>query len=263
MKRIFLTGASSGIGRATAEVLVARGHEVWGTSRNPDRVPKLDRLHPLALDLTNRNSVRAALDQALTAAGAIDVVINNAGSGFFGAAESLPMEELQRQFQTLVFGHIEICHRALEAMQRQGSGLIINVTSLVAELPVPYMACYNAAKSAMASYTMSLQLELAPTKIRLVDLQPGDIKTAFNDVVITGRTDNARIQQAWRVSDGNMKKAPEPEVVARKIADVIESANPPPRVIVGDVFQTKIAPVIDRLLPQRMRLWGLRQYYKI
>ncbi|MFL6568042.1 MAG: hypothetical protein ACJ8LI_02655, partial [Chthoniobacterales bacterium] len=64
-------------------------------------------------------------------------------------------------------------------------------------------------------------------------------------------------------TDGNMKKAPAPELVARKIADVIESANPPPRVIVGDVFQTKIAPVIDRLLPQRMRLWGLRQYYKI
>jgi NAD(P)-dependent dehydrogenase (short-subunit alcohol dehydrogenase family) len=263
MKKIFLTGASSGIGRATAELLVSRGHEVWGTSRDITRLPQLARLRPIRLDLANARSIETAFNDALREAGTFDVLINNAGSGFFGTAESLPMHELQKQFQTLVFGHIDLCHRALEVMRRSGRGLIINVTSLVAELPVPFMACYNAAKSAMASYTMSLQLELATSNIRVVDLQPGDINTAFNDAVLTTRMDDPRVAQAFRVSDANMKKAPKPEFVARRIADLMEPPNPPPRVIVGDVFQTKIAPLIDRLLPQRLRLWGLRQYYKI
>lgn len=263
LQRIFLTGASSGIGRATAELLVRRGDEVWGTSRDTARLPQHARLHPVRLDLSDPKSIRSAFESALGAAGSFDVVINNAGSGYFGAAESLPIDEVRKQFQTLVFGHIELCHLAIAAMRKQGPGLIVNVTSLVAELPVPFMACYNAAKSAMASYTMSLQLELATTEIRLIDFQPGDIKTAFNDVVLKTEWHDPRIDQSWRVSDGNMKKAPSPEFVARHMIAAIDSANPPPRMMVGDTFQTKIAPVIDRCLSQRMRIWGLRQYYKI
>ncbi len=236
---------------------------MWGTSRDLARLPQLDGLHRVRLDLTNAASIRGEFARALAEAGAFDVVINNAGSGFFGAADSLPMDEVRRQFQTLVFGHIELCHLAIDAMQRHGGGLIINVTSLVAELPVPFMACYNAAKSAMAAYTMSLQLELAGSNIGVVDLQPGDINTSFNDVVATGRTSEPRIEQSWRVVDRNMKNAPKPELVARKIADLIDAARPAPRVIVGDAFQSKIAPLINQLLPQRLRLWGLRKYYGI
>ncbi len=263
MKKIFLTGASSGIGRATAELLVRQGHEVWGTARDPARLPVIERLHPVALDLANPESVAGVFDDALGQAGGFDVLINNAGSGYFGAAEALSMEELRRQFEVLVFGQIELCHRALAAMRLADAGLIINVTSLVAELPLPFMACYNAAKSAMAAYTMSLQLELAGSKVRLVDLQPGDINTGFNDAVLSGEKDDPRIQQTWLVADRNMQKAPKPELVARRIAELIAAVNPPPRIIVGDAFQTKIAPLIDRLLPQRVRLWGLRKYYGI
>ena len=262
-KRIFLTGASSGVGRATAELLVARGHEVWGTSRDSTRVPRMERLHAVRLDLCERGSIAGAFASALAEARAFDVVINNAGSGHFGAAESLAMEELQKQFQTLVFGHIELCHLALAAMRKERSGLIINVTSLASQLPVPFMASYNAAKAAMASYTMSLQLELASSRIRAVDLEPGDIRTRFNDVAVIGERSDPRIARAWQIADNNMKKAPGPELVAKHIADLIGRANPPPRIIVGDVFQSKIAPVVNRLLPQRLRLWGLRKYYRI
>ncbi|MDQ6624382.1 MAG: SDR family NAD(P)-dependent oxidoreductase [Verrucomicrobiota bacterium] len=263
MKKIFLTGASSGIGRATAEALVARGHEVWGTARDPARVAQRERLHAVRLDLTQPDSIRSAFQDSLGEAGAFDAVINNAGSGFFGAAESLSLEELREQFQTLVFGHIQLCHLALAAMRTNDRGLIINVTSLVVELPVPFMACYNAAKAAEAAYTMSLQLELATSPIRVIDLQPGDIRTGFNDAVQTGLTSDPRVAQSWRVIDRNMKQAPPPELVAEKIAALIESANPPPRLIVGDFFQSKIAPLLDRFLPQRVRLWGLRKYYGI
>ena len=263
MKKIFLTGASSGIGRATAELLVRRGHEVWCTSRDSGRVPTGDRLHAVALDLSDRNSIQSGFGAALEDAGSFDVLINNAGSGFFGTAESLTAEALQKQFQTLVFGHIELCQLALNAMRKQGAGLIINVTSLASQLPVPFMASYNAAKAAMACYTMSLQLELGSSGIRVIDLQPADINTGFNDAVLAGERNGTRVQRAWRVADANMKNAPGPEIVAQRICELLEAKNPPPRVIVGDVFQATVAPILNRLLPQRTRLWALRRYYKI
>ena len=262
-KKIFLTGASSGIGRATAEALLAAGHEGWGTSRDVSRVPAMANMHAVRLDLQDRTSVRDAFATALHDSGGLDVVINNAGSGHFGPAESLSAELLEDQFQMLVFAHIELCRLAFDAMKQRDHGLIINVTSLASRLPVPFMAAYNAAKAAMASYTMSLQLELADERIRIVDLQPGDIATSFNDALPKEDYVDARVAQAWKVVDHNMKQAPKPELVARRILELIDDPNPPPRVTVGDAFQAAVAPFIDRLLPQRVRLWGLKRYYGI
>ena len=267
MKKIFLTGASSGIGKAMAAVLLERGHEVWGTSRDVTRIAAQPRLHAVPLDLGNRDSIRGAFAGALAKAGAFDVVINNAGSGHFGPAESLSNESIERLFQTLVFGHIDLCRLAVASMRAQPNGTIVNVTSLAAELPVPFMAAYNAAKAAMASFTMTMQLELGDSPIRLIDLQPGDISTQFNDAIAKANVPDlhyaARAERSWRVVDRNMRNAPKPDLVGRRIAELIEMDNPPPRVIVGDVFQAKVAPVIFRLLPQRMRLWGLKRYYGI
>lgn len=267
MKRIFITGASSGIGLATAKLLAERGDEVWGTSRDISRIPALPRLHAIRLDLGDNVSLGESFKMALREAGHFDVVINNAGSGHFGPGEFLSTEAVQAQFQTVVFAHIELCRLALASMRTRGSGRIINVTSLASRLPVPFMGAYNAAKAAMASFTMSLQLELERSDIRVIDLQPGDIHTDFNDAVV--KTDGgdppyaARVEQAWRVVDKNMKAAPKPELVARQIAKLIDAANPPPRVTVGDFFQSIIAPFIFRFLPQRVRIWGLKKYYRL
>ena len=268
MKKIFLTGASSGIGRATAEALTRAGHEVWGTSRDPSRVPALPKLHAVRLDLRDRLSVRDAFAAGTQDSGGFDVLINNAGGGHFGPAEQLSPDMMQEQFEMLVFAHVELCRLALESMKyRPDGGLIINVTSLAARLPVPYMAAYNAAKAAMASFTMSLQLELVNSRIRIVDLQPGDISTSFNDSV---RKENAgapgfedRVTRVWNVVDRNMKQAPKPDLVAQRIVALINDPAPPPQITVGDAFQAAVAPFIYRLLPQRVRLWGLKRYYGI
>ena len=167
MKNVFLTGASSGIGLAIAKLVVAEGHEVWGTSRNLERIPKLPRLRPVRLDLDDPRSVEAAFNAALAEAGHFDVLINNAGSGHFGPAENLSEREIASQFQILVFGQVQLMRLALRMMQARGEGLIINVTSLAGRLPVPFMAAYNAAKAALASFTMSIQLELAAARIVL------------------------------------------------------------------------------------------------
>jgi NAD(P)-dependent dehydrogenase (short-subunit alcohol dehydrogenase family) len=267
MKRVLLTGASAGIGRAIAKALTAQGNEVWGTSRNPARLAQLPRLHPVQLDLADRVSIETAFSTALAEAGQFDVVINNAGSGHFGPAESLPPELLAKQFEVLVFGQIRLMQLALASMRGRDEGLIINVSSLASRLPVPFMAAYNSAKAALAMFTMSIQLELGPSRIRLVDLQPSDIRTNFNEGVIRSGADDLHYKESvaktWTAVEHNMKNAPPPELVAHRVCEILAATDPPPRVTVGDTFQSGLAPFIFRFLPQRLRLWGLRKYYGI
>src|SRR5437588_7752420 len=206
VNRVFLTGASSGIGLAIAKLVVAEGHEVWGTSRNLERLPKTPRLHPIRLDLNDRDSIQEAFNSALAEAGYFDVLINNAGAGHFDPAELLPMETIASQFQILVFGQIQLMQLALRHMETRGEGLIINVTSLASRLPVPFMGAYNAAKAALACFTMSTQLELEGCDIRIIDVQPGDISTEFNDVIAKtemGHRYATRIEKTWRAVDRN------------------------------------------------------------
>ena len=267
MKKIFLTGASSGIGLAIAKALSGRGDEVWGTSRDASRIPQLPHLHAVRLDLMDPNSIEQAFNNAIGEAGYFDVVINNAGSGHFGAAEHLTDSEIESQFRTLVFGQLQLMRLAMVAMRTRGQGLIINVTSLASRLPVPFMAAYNAAKAAIAAYTMSIQLELPDSNVRIVDLQPADISTAFNDAVPKSVERDPRykerVAKTWTAVDRNMKNAPPPELVAKHALRLIDSTNPPPRITVGDAFQSKVAPFIFRFLPQRVRIWGLKMYYGI
>ena len=267
MKRVFVSGASSGIGLAIAKSLSGRGDEVWGTARSVDRIPSMPRLHAVPLDLCNTDSIENAFKLALSEAGYFDVLINNAGSGHFGPAELLSPEIMAHQFQVLLFGHVRLTQLALAAMRTRDAGMIINVSSLAARLPVPFMGGYNAAKAALAMFTMSMQLELSDSNIRMVDLQPADIHTEFNDDVIRS-PDNAphyqdRAAKTWDAVERNMKNAPPPELVARRVAEIIDHPNPPPRVTIGAPFQTVIAPLIFRFLPQRLRLWGLKKYYGI
>ena len=267
MKNVFLTGASSGIGLAIAKLLVAQGHEVWGTSRNLERIPKLPHLRPVRLDLNDPRSVEAAFNAALAEAGHFDVLINNAGSGHFGPTENLSEKEIATQFQILVFGQMQLMRLALRMMQARKEGLIINVTSLAGRLPVPFMAPYNAAKAALASFTMSIQFELGDSRVHVVDLQPSDISTEFNDGLKKSTQRNARYDaraaKTWEAVEHNMKNAPKPDLVARHVLKLIKDAHPPPRVTVGGLFQAKIAPLIFRFLPQRVRIWGLKRYYGI
>ena len=261
-KRIFITGVSSGIGRATAELLVRHGHKVWGTSRDPARLPALAGLHPVALDLSDTAAARASFRHALAEAGYFDVVINNAGSGHFDPSATVSAEVIADQFQVLVFAQIALCQEALAAMEERGHGLIVNVSSMAARLPVPFMGAYNAAKAAFASFTMTLQIELRGSRIHVVDLQPADIRTAFNEAVRRD-PDNPALAAVWEQVDRNLKAAPPPELVARRIALLVRQKHPPARVTIGGAFQATVAPLIFKLIPQGVRLWGLKKYYRM
>jgi hypothetical protein len=111
---------------------------------------------------------------------------------------------------------------------------------------------------------MSIQLEFAHPRVRIVDLQPGDIRTEFNQsVIVSDNIDDAKIARTWEVVERNMKNAPGPDLVAAQVLRLIQSTEPPPRLTVGNVFESKIAPLIFRFLPQRVRVWGLKRYYGI
>jgi NAD(P)-dependent dehydrogenase (short-subunit alcohol dehydrogenase family) len=128
------------------------------------------------------------------------------------------------------------------------------------------MAAYNASKAALASFIMTMQLELGDSSIHVVDLQPGDIRTEFNQGVIVSdnvNSDDGKIARTWEVIERNMKNAPGPDLVAREVLRLIQSVEPPPRLAIGNVFESKIAPLIFRFLPQRVRIWGLKKYYGI
>ncbi|HUJ10757.1 MAG TPA: SDR family NAD(P)-dependent oxidoreductase [Verrucomicrobiae bacterium] len=267
-RTVFLTGASAGIGLETARLLAERGSEVWGTSRDPKRLPGFPGFHPVPMDLMQIDSVRNGFAAALKEAGAFDVLINNAGAGAFGPLEAISREIVQEQFQVLVEAPAELIRLVLPQMRERSGGTILNVTSLAAVLPVPFMAPYSAAKAALSVLTQGLRVELANTPIRVVEIRPGDINTAFHDATkkvnaAANTEDERRMRAAWETQRHNMAAAPPAVAVAKAILRVMENPRPPARVTVGGFFQARVAPLAARLLPPRLLEFGLRRYYRL
>lgn len=234
---------------------------MWGTSRAVDRLKGIEGLHPVTLDLCDPASIEAGYEKALREAGGFEVLINNAGDGAFGPLESMPRTEMRRQFETLVFGHLDLIQRVLPGMRQRGGGIILNVTSLAAQLPIPFMAPYNAAKAAMSAVGASLNLELQGTGVHVIDLQPGDIRTGFNQAMFRGPASGyeAAVAQAWTVVEQEMAAAPGPEIVAREIVRLL--AAPKALAAVGGFFQASIAAPAASLLPRRWLLSAIRRYF--
>ncbi len=272
--RVFLTGASSGIGLATARALTAAGHEVWGTSRRLDRLPAdLPRFHPVALDLHDLAAVPGVFHVAQAEAGGrFDVLVNNAGDAWFGPGAELPGDALRRQFETLTFGPFTLTQLALPAMRAAGGGLVVNVTSIAGRLFLPYAAAYNAAKAALSVLTATLRIEEADlgSGVQFVDVQPGDIRTRFNDSLTRAARINdpgpaaAAARRTLEVSDRDIAAAPPPEVVAARVLGLIEQRHRrtlPAVVTVGMFSQARLGPLAARFLPPRLLHWTLRQHF--
>jgi short-subunit dehydrogenase len=267
-RKIFLTGASSGIGLETARLLTQHGCEVWGTSRDILRLPQVPGFHPVRMDLTSFDSIREGFAEALREAGAFEALINNAGDGAFGPLETMPAEMVREQFQVLVDAPLELIRLALPKMRERDRGVILNVTSLAAQFPIPFMAPYSAAKSALSSFTQGLRVELSNTSIHVVELRPGDIQTLFHErtkqaTAAASTEDQRRLKAAWDTQVRNMVAAPPPERVARAVLRVITVSNPPPVLVVGGFFQARVTPLGARLLPLRLLEWALRRYYRL
>jgi NAD(P)-dependent dehydrogenase (short-subunit alcohol dehydrogenase family) len=256
-KTVFLTGASSGIGRATAELLTAKGYSVWGTARDISRLPTLPGFHPVALDLSRPEEIPATFTRVAEEAGGFEILINNAGDVINAPLEVLVPNGLRAQMETLFFGPLELIRLALPEMRIRNSGVILNVTSLAVQFPIPFNSGYSAAKAALASCNECLRLELTGTKIRAVDIQPGDVRTEIlrrtqelNDLACAAYEPN--LSKARASEAGKMEQACPPELVARLLLKLILQSNPPPRKTVGNFFEARLATTASRFLSRRM-----------
>ncbi len=266
MQRIFVTGASSGIGLLTSRLLCGRGHEVWGTSRTLASLPVIERFHPIALDLNDKGSITGGFGKALAEAGCFDALINNAGAGVFGPLESCSDREFSAQLETLLWGPLQLIRLALPGMRARGAGLLVNVSSLAAEFPMPFMAPYSLCKAALSAMSEGLTLELAHTGIRVVDVRPGDFATRFHASTrrIGGELAQAyapNLERAWAAIERNMNRAADPQKVAETMVRIIEGDIRRPVVAVGDIFQARIAPLLTRLVPRAWVQRGILAYY--
>ncbi|KAF3884343.1 MULTISPECIES: SDR family oxidoreductase [Nostocales] len=182
-KTILITGASTGIGRATAIYFAEKGWQVVATMRSPQKAhPTLNhsRIMLLELDVTNDVSIKQAFDAAVEKYGALDVVLNNAGYGLFGPIEALGMAEIDKQIQTNLYGVLRVMQSAIPIMRQQKQGIIINVTSIGGRVGFPYTAAYHATKFGVEGMSEAARFELAPHGIRIKIIEPGGIKTDFS-----------------------------------------------------------------------------------
>ena len=187
-KTVLVTGASSGIGEATVRRLLADGLSVFAAARRVERMAPLEAAGAtlVALDLTDDASMVAAVAAVERAAGRLDVLVNNAGYGSYGALEDVPIEEGRRQFEVNIFGLARLTQLALPMMRAQGSGRIINVSSMGGVMREPFGAWYHATKFALEGLSDSLRVELRPLGIDVVVIQPGVIRTEWSGIAREG-----------------------------------------------------------------------------
>lgn len=263
-KRALVTGASSGIGRSAAIRLVEAGWEVWGTSRDPGRLPVGERFHPVRLDVGNLAGLSAVLEAVWAEADGFSVVVNNAGSGLFGPLARVGQAEERYLFDVLYHGPMQLTRFALERMKSKGGGRIVQVTTIGVELPIPLMGTYSAAKAAFSAATRILRIESRGSPVALIEVRPGDIRTGFNRSVLKTEGSETPIgDKVWRKMEALMASAPDADVVGRRIAALAEEAKPPELVRVGSFFQTVIGPLGSRILPERQVERAIAEYYGI
>ena len=198
---VLITGASSGVGQATARLLAQQGRKVFGTSRAPTSAEPVGNLTMVALDVRSDASVAACVNAVSSQAGGADVLVNNAGYELGGALEEHSIDEAKAQFETNFFGIVRMTKAVLPLMRRQKEGQIVNISSLSGLAPIPFMGMYSASKWAVDGYTEALRMELKPLNIRVSQIEPGFLKSP-NDGQAPGggRTDRGlRAVAATRV----------------------------------------------------------------
>ena len=255
-----VTGASSGIGEDTARKLQALGYVVYGAARRTDRLQALvtDGIRPLTMDVTDDASMTASVDRILEETGRIDVLVNNAGYGSHGAIEDVPIDEARRQFEVNVFGLARLTQLVSPHMRAQGSGTIINISSIGGRLTTPLGGWYHATKYAVEALSDALRMELRPFGIDVVVVEPGAIRTAWWSIAAdhleataegSAYADQIRAVAGAMRSESNQRRFSPPVVIARTIGKIVTARHPRTRYAVG--FMAKPLIAARRVLPDR------------
>jgi short-subunit dehydrogenase len=241
-----VTGASSGIGAATARRLAALGFTVYGTARRVDRLQGLaaDGVRVLAMDVADDGSRRAGIETIMAEAGRIDVLVNNAGYGSYGAVEDVSAEEARAQFEVNVFAAAELIRLLLPQMRDRRSGTIVNISSMGGRIYTPFGGWYHATKFALEALSDCLRMELAPFGVRVVLVEPGAIRTEWGEIAADRLREASAggAYEAWtertaaNLAAGSRARtvlASPPTVVADAVATAVTARRPRTRYAVG------------------------------
>lgn len=263
-RTVLITGASSGIGAATASALTGGGWQVWGTSRRPPERTDSDPCRWLTMDVGDEDSVARAVQEILSTSGRLDAVICNAGFGIFGSVEEVSIADAQAQFDTNFFGVLRVLRAVLPGMREARAGRVILVGSLAGRAPIPFQAHYSATKAAVEALALALHNEVRRFGIRVTLIEPGDINTPFNEAMnwSTSPEDSAygeQLENSEQVIREALPKAPPPEVVAQVIFNALSLKRPRVRYTVGP--DSIMVPLGRRLLPDRLTLKLIRQHF--
>jgi len=256
-----VTGASTGIGRATAEKLRAAGYRVFGTSRKfaPERS---DGITMLTCDVSQDASVAKLVDEVLSKAGRIDLLVNNAGIGLLGGAEESSIAQAQALFDVNVYGVLRMTNAVLPTMRLQGKGRIINMSSILGLIPSPYNALYASTKHAIEGYSESLDHELRTFGIRVVLVEPGFTRTSFEENITKPDRSLTVYDQVRASMEALMQKGVEagdaPEIVADAVLKAATDPAPRRRYTAGKLAQR--VRLMRRFLPESLVDKNLRKY---
>ena len=265
-KVVLITGGSSGIGKSIGEFLHHKGFVVYGTSRNPERV--LNSVFPLVtLDVRDTDSIHAAVAKVIAISGRLDVVINNAGVGITGPLEEIPMQEIKNNFETNLFGPIEVMKAVLPQMRAQSSGLIINVTSIAGYMGLPYRSVYSASKGALELVTEALRMEVKSFGVHITNVAPGDFATniasgRFHAPVLKGSAYETPYGNTLKTMDEHVDSGSNPNEMADAVYKIIQTPSPKIHYKVG-VFIQKFSIVLKRILPDKVYEKMLMNHYKL
>lgn len=259
-KIILVTGASSGIGKVSAEALVEQGHCVYGTTRDIESANFSEGIVPLQLDMTDYGSLENAIDTIIREQGRIDVLFNNAGYGQFGTVEETPIVDAKHQFDVNLFGLARLTQLVLPHMREARSGMIINMSSFGGRLYTPLGAWYHATKYALEGWSDCLRLELKEFDIGVVIVEPGGIQTEWGSIaikklrLISGKGPykklvRATIDRLERTYEKPGSLSP-PSVVADAVVKAVASDRPKTRYVVGKYARRLL--LAHTLLPDRL-----------
>jgi len=265
-KVVLITGGSSGIGKSIGEFLHQKGFVVYGTSRNPEKIS--NSIFPLvALDVRDKQSIVNCVAEVIQKAGRLDVVINNAGVGITGPIEEIPTEEIKNNFETNLFGPIEVMKAVLPQMRLQQSGLIINVTSIAGYMGLPFRGVYSASKGALELITEALRMEVKSFGIHITNVAPGDFATniaagRYHAPVVKGSAYEMTYGKSLKEMDNHVDNGSNPNEMALAIFAIIQNNNPKIHYKVG-AFMQKFSIVLKRILPDKMYERMLMNHYKL
>ena len=264
-KVILITGASSGFGKATAELLASIGYTVYGTSRNPQSHPTV---HFLQMDVRNPESVATGIDRIVAAEGRIDAVVNNAGMGIGGALEMATDDEISVQMGTNFRGCVNVCQKVLPVMRRQRQGRIVNISSIGGVMGLPYQGFYSASKFAIEGFSEALAAEVKGFGIQVSMVEPGDFATNFTasrkNSILTAESEayGASFHRSIDIIENEENGGLRPEILAKKVVKIIECRRPRLRYVVANLEQ-RLSVVLHNILPGNMFVNILRSYYKV